>query len=128
MPTLDVRSLLYEPELRLVGGLTITREAEPTFNGAGERVAGSTTPITLDPVVVHNAGGRDLLRLPEADRATEHVRGFSLARVYASDEGFRDYFTYRGRTWLVDHVEDYDPQGGVYIWMAALVEEGVTPS
>lgn len=128
MPTNDVRSLLYEPELRYPGGLTITREGEPTLNGAGERVAGATTSVTLDPVVIHNAGGRDLNRLPEADRTTAHVKGYSLVQVYASDGGFRDYFTYRGRTYLVDHVEDYDDQGGVYIWMAALVEEGVTPS
>jgi hypothetical protein len=127
VPTNDVRQLLYEPELRYPGGLTITRETAPSVNSYGERVAGATSPVVLDPVVIHNASGRDLTRLPEADRTTAHVKGYSLLRVYASDSGFRDYFTYSGRQYLIDHVEDYDVQGGVYIWMAALIEQGATP-
>lgn len=126
MPNLDARPLLYDPRLRISGGVQLTRTGEPTVNNYGETVDGTSTVITLDPVVIHNAGGRDLLQLPEASRVIEHIKGFTEQRVYAGDSGSvkPDEVTWRGRTWVVDHVEDYDVQGGVYIWMAALKEVG----
>lgn len=126
MPTNDVRQLLYEPELRYPGGLTITRETAPDYGPDGEAVAGATSSVLLDPVVLHNAGGRDLRRF-NIDTTEERLMGYSLVRVYAGgDEGYRDVFTYSGRQWLITHVEDYEVQGGVFLWSAALVETGAT--
>jgi len=127
MPNLDVRSLLYEPELRIVGGVVVERRTSPTPNDFGEVRRAIPTSVVLDPVVIHNLSGRDLARLPEADRNTEHIRGYSLARVHVGDDCFEpDVVTYNARRWRVVRVEDYATQGGVYLWSAALIEDGAT--
>lgn len=128
MPTLDVRSLLYEPELRFPGGVVVERQPRtgtPQSDAHGEPILPPKTLLTLDPVVIHNMAGRDLLKLPERDRSTEHIAGYSLVRVYVGVAAFDpDIVRYNGRKWRVDNVQDYDAQGGVFLWAAALMEEG----
>ncbi len=127
-PTLDVRQLLSEPELRFPGGVFVERQPRagtPTFDGFGEAVLPPATTVLIDPVVIHNMAGKDLRRLVEADRATEHIAGYSLQRVYVSSTKFvADVVRYNDRRWRVDNVQDYEKQGGVFIWAAALIEEG----
>lgn len=106
-----------------LGPLELWRAGPPTQNEFGEFVA--TTPVAsdLDPAVGHTVTGRELERLPEADRSRETIRLYTTERLYAGDDGNTpDRVVYDGRTYRVSVSEPYGPHGAVYMAMAVLEE------
>lgn len=125
MANLDVSSLLYCDNLRLKGGVQVERRGVPQPTRLGEVREQIAELVTIDPVVIHNASGRDLVNVPEADRSAEFIAGKSEQRVYVDDSDYTaDVVLYNGRRWRVVQVQDYFEQGGVYLWTAALIERG----
>lgn len=126
MPNLDVRSLLYESELRLAGGVVVERQSRgATSDAYGNAARPPMVLVTFDPVVIHTSNGRDLQRLAEHDRVVEHITGYSEARTHTASVTYEpDVVRYADRRWRVDSVQDYGTQGGVFIWTAALIEDG----
>lgn len=104
-----------------LGPLTLYRKAAPTLNSYGEHVAASETAIQLNPVAAHNLTGRDLLKVPEANRNTEVLQFYTKVRIYVADGSqAADEILYQGRRWTVIGVQDYQLQGGCWIAQAVL--------
>lgn len=63
------------------GSISIERRSGAFFDIDGNPVRGSAVTIAISPAVVHVAGGRDLLRLPEGDRTREVIIVFTKLRL-----------------------------------------------
>lgn len=110
-----------------VGPLTVHRPGLPTETEFGDFLPAVDATVQLNPVAVHTLSGRDLEQLPEADRNTETIQLYTRVRLFVADGGaIADVVEYQGRSFRVTQVQDNDPQGGVYIALAQLVE-AVTP-
>jgi len=109
-----------------IGPLTLYRKTAPTLNSYGEFVAAAETTVQLNPVAVHNLTGRDLLKVPEADRDTETIQFYCKQRIYVADANrAADELLYQGRRWTVIGVQDYELQGAVWIAQAQLEDTQV---
>ena len=117
----DVADLI--DEFRITGGVTIERAAEPTLNSRGEPVAQTPSTTAITDVAVHTVNGRELDRLPEADRRKEAIRVYTKVQVRTAGGGYRpDVILYDSKRYEVRLVDDYSRQGGVWISTAVLQE------
>lgn len=108
-----------------VGPLTLRRSSSPVQNARGVFETPSPVDSQLDPVAVHTVSGRELEQLPEADRHRETIRLYTKERLNVTDDGnASDRVVYDGRTYRVTVAENYERQGGVYMSLAVLEEEG----
>lgn len=115
---LDVAAVLDEFN---VGPLQVTRRSAPTGNEYGEATPASPVTVTLDPVAVYTATGRELLQVPEGDRHRETIAVHCAERLYVADGGqAADVIAYNGRSFRVVRVSDYELQGGVFLALAVL--------
>ena len=114
----DVAEMLDEMDL---GPLELERRLPAAQNERGAYEEQASVIMILSPVVWHTLSGRDLDRVPEADR-TKGVRTFyARARFYVSDDGkAADVIRCEGRRYRVIKVHDYASAGGVWIADAAL--------
>ncbi len=105
-----------------VGPLTLNRAPDPIQNEFGDFDPAMGPPaIALDPVAVHTLDGRDLEQLAEADRHVEAIRVYATVQMFVGDGGqTSDRIEYRGRSWRVTRVEDYELQGAVFMAIATL--------
>jgi hypothetical protein len=119
------------------GPITLTRRAQPTQNARGSFEASAPTIYSLAPVAVHTVAGRDLDRVPEADRTSEIREFYARAGSFPFDPpGFRvadaagaaDVLGWDGRSWRVVTAYDYQPQANAWIAMAALVDLQAVPA
>lgn len=107
-----------------VGPLTVLRASSPTINAYGEAVAATPVEMTVDPIAVYTPSGRELESVPEADRHRETVAiATRVALRTAGDGRVPDRLLYRGRSWRVSNVQDYELQGEVWLSMAVLEDE-----
>lgn len=117
----DVADLI--DDFRVDGGVTIKRYAASTLNSRGEKVKASPSTVALTDVAVHTASGRELQRLPEADRRKESIRVYTKVELFtAGDSQDPDVVLYDSKRYEVKLVDDYERQGGVYISTATLSE------
>lgn len=58
---------------RVPGGITVSRRGGATADADGNPVRGPADEFIVDPAAVQPLTGRDLLRLPDGDRALEHI-------------------------------------------------------
>lgn len=103
--------------------LAVTRGTAGTL-AAGVFTAGATTQLTLT-AMVQPVSGRDLLRLPEGLRTRELVAVFTPTALRTTDEHAgtpADRFTWQGRTYEVQLVEEWSHLGGYRRAVAAKVE------
>jgi len=122
MSLTDTFMLIDDPDMRIPGGLTVSRTSKTTAQDQYGRFAQNpAVDFLVQPIMVHEASGRDLQQLPEADRQVETIKTYTKARLYC-DEGFQDFVNYHGRIWKVTRVEDYSIQGGGYVCLAQLKE------
>lgn len=108
-----------------VGPLTVQRANAPSQNANGGFVPAATSPVTVNPVAVHTAPMRELLRMPEADRNIETIQLYTLVRLYAAERDTgrtADLVEYQGRSYRVIRVDDYSANGGAWMAYAQLVE------
>jgi hypothetical protein len=111
-----------------VGPLTVHRPGLPAQNAYGAFVAAADATLTLDPVAVHTVTGRDLEQLPDADRTRETIQIYTRERLYVADGGeSADRVDYRGRSFRVIQVQDFELQGGAYIALAQLEDPTIAP-
>lgn len=121
MSPLEVAGLVDEFDL---GPITLYRANDPTQNAFGGFDDPAYTTSQLSPVAAHTATGKELERVPEADRHREVIQVYTQERLYVADAGrVPDRLLYRSRLYRVASVEDYEAQGGVYIVTAVLEEE-----
>lgn len=106
-----------------VGPLVLYRAAPPVANAYGGFDASAPATLSLEPVTVHTASGRDLDQLPEADRTRETVQIHTLEALHVADgDQAADRLVYQARVYRVVHVEDYSRMGGVWISLGVLEE------
>ena len=111
-----------------LGPLTIERSGPPAKNAFGGMTPATPTNVVFDPIMWHTVTGRDLLQVPEADRAGEVREFYSVARLYVATDGQApDVILQGGRRWRCIKAHSYDPQGGVYITFAVLEDPQNTP-
>lgn len=126
MALFNVFSLIDDPCMQVPGGIVVTRTGTTGAQDSMGRFADSTPAvINMAPAMVHNAKARDLQQLPEADRSIETIKIYTKLRTRC-DSGLQDSTVYRGRTWKIVAVKDYEIQGGGYISLAQL-QEAVAP-
>jgi len=107
--------------LQIPGGIGLIRAGQSTQNSRGAFVAAASVESNLQPVAAHNASGRDLLQMKEADRNAEAIKVYTKVRLFVSDDGqASDKLRYQGRIWRVTTVKDYLIQGNCYISLATL--------
>ena len=58
---------------RIPGGIEVERRSVTGVDADGDPTSGPLQRFTIDPAVVQPAPPRELLRLPEGDRATETI-------------------------------------------------------
>lgn len=90
-------------EFALPGGLTITRTGEGTMSD-GFYTDGSESILTVNPVSVQPASGKDLELLPEGARTNATVKVYCTTRLRTASTpggGKPDTFLYDGSTWEV---------------------------
>ncbi len=87
----------------------------------GRFTPGSVTTTTISAVVVP-ASGRDLLRLPEGERASATIRVLIESELLATP-GSPDELTFQGVTWVVKHVARWSI-GSFYDCLAQQKMEG----
>lgn len=105
------------------GGVTIKRYAASTLDSRGEQVKASPSTIALTDVAVHTVAGRELDRLPEADRRKEAIRVYTKVELFTAGDGQDpDVILYDSKRYEVKLVDDYERQGAVYISTAVLSE------
>lgn len=123
MSLINTFELLDCPEMHIPGGLSVSRTSKATTQDEfGDYADNATVEILVDPIMAHPVkDGRELLQVPEADRAKDHAKFYTRIRLYC-DSTFQDFIAWRGRSWRINFVEDYDLQGGGYVSMGALVE------
>jgi len=114
----DVAAMLNEMNM---GPLDVERRPVPVRNARGAYEEQAPTIVSMNPIVWHTLTGRDLDRVPEADRTTEVRTFYSRQRFYAADGGQGvDVIRCEGRRYRVVKVHDYKTSGGVWITDAAL--------
>jgi hypothetical protein len=103
------------------GPLTVQRAGPPTLSALGAFQDATPVPVTLNPVGVHTLNGRELEQVPEADRLREHIKIYTKVRLYVADgDKVADRLEWRGRTYRVISVKDYELQAGAYLSIAVL--------
>ena len=119
--SVDVTDLVND--FRVTGGVTIKRYAASTLNARGEQVKATPSTVVLTDVAVHTASGREMQRLPEADRRKEAIRGYTKVELFTTgDSHDPDVVLYDSKRYEVKLVDDYERQGGVYMSTAVLSE------
>jgi len=119
MPLLEVASLVDDFN---IGPITAQRRTAPTQNSYGVFVPAAPVNVILNPCVIHEASGRVLNQLPEADRNTQTIEVYTRGqRLYVADDNRPpDVVLYQGRSYRVSVVDDYLLAGGVYFALAVL--------
>jgi len=114
------------------GPITIERQGQKTQTKYGDWQAGAVTSFVVTPVSAHNATGRDLLQVPEADRNRETVKFIAREGSFpagqergwrVADKGYQaDVAIYRGRRFRFINSRDFELQGRVWIGLGVLEE------
>lgn len=120
-----------------VGPLTVVRRADRVANQYGDSDAAAAKTFEMSPIAAHNVTGRDLDQVPEADRNSEIVQFYARAESWPNDVEKRwavsdggsvaDVVTYRGRSFRIVKVRDFEVQGDVWCAFGALEEVQATP-
>ncbi len=118
---LDLSPLVHSQN---VGPLPLLRREPPTLTPQGDYEPAPEVALVLDPVAVHPLSGRDLEQLPEQVRHKGTIQLYTLARLRIGDGQVADAVEYRSRRYNITHADDYEQQGGVFTYYAALVDEG----
>lgn len=137
MAVLDaVRSLV---DTLNTGPVQIERQGDKVQDQYGGWQPGPITTFTVHPVSAHNATGRDLLQVPEADRNAEIVKLIAREGSFPSgvvggrgwrvaDNGYQsDVAIYRGRRFRMISSRDFELQGAVWIGLAVLEDRQAQP-
>ncbi len=110
------------------GPVVITRALAGAINDYGEVTPGGTSSVTLDPVAIHVATGRDLEVLPEADRTRETIKIYSRVALYTTQGDYTaDIVPYQGRVYRVVTSTNINTNGLVWVSLAQLVDAGGPP-
>lgn len=119
-----------------IGPLTVDRRGSKTLNKYGAWETPPPTTFVIDPVAAHPISGKDLDRVPEADRTKEVVEFYGrVASFPAGVEGFYvagpgrlpDVILYRGRRYRVVQAQDYFLQGDVWLAFGEREDAKETP-
>lgn len=101
---------------KIVGGLTIERHAAGSYVN-GNYTVGAVTTFTADPIVVHIATGKEMLRLPEGVRTRKAVAVYTkqpLQTASAPGGNDADVVLYGSERFEVQTLEDWYDNGGFY--------------
>jgi hypothetical protein len=122
MSLINTFALIDDPDMQIPGGLVVTRTSHSSAQDQyGRFPSNPSADFTVAPIMVHEASGRDLQQLPEADRQVETIKVYTKVRLYC-DTGLQDFIAYRSRLWKITRVEDYSIQGNGYVCLAQLKE------
>lgn len=109
---------------QIPGGVKLERRTS-SIDGDGNPVRGEPRRTQLQPVTVHPARGRDLLRLPEGDRTLETIVVFTREQLHTAREGVNeeaDVLLYNSgggeNRYVVVSAEDWNAQSGHWRCMA----------
>lgn len=112
--------------IRSMGGKPYT--VKRTDSGSYSDETGKWEPGTQEDItvvaIIQPLGGKEIARLPEADRTRERLRCFSDTelRTHTQDSGAKaDFVTYNGKIYQVESVEPWPAY-----WKAILIK--VEPS
>ena len=111
--------LTLEP-FKVPGGLVLTRRTAGSYTN-GVYTGGTTSTVTLNPVVAYRSTPEETERLPEGQRMSENMTVLTRVAVYGpQDNGAPgDTISYRGVTYLVLNVTRWDQHGQYYEAVAA---------
>ena len=123
---LDVDDIIDEFD---VGPLTVERRGTSIQNQfGGYDVSTPPEQIVLSPVAAHNLTGTDLDQVPEADRNSEIVQFYTKVRLFVADGGHvADVVEYLSERYRIVKVQNFDPQGKVFISFGALEDAQAVP-
>lgn len=104
--------------------LEVTRFSAGAYGSDGLFVQGSTSVVTRSVVIVP-ATGKILEQLPEGLRTRQTLQVFSKDELLTGNEpnGIQaDRFTHGGKVFEVQHVDDWNANGGFWRALATKVE------
>lgn len=107
------------------GPLVVSRRAKPVRNAStGVMEPQAATTVQIGPAAVHTVTGRELMALPEADRAKDVRRFYTQQRIYVAGSGVyeADVITYQGNRYRAKIAHDYASNGGAWIVDAVRME------
>lgn len=113
MPLLDLTEVFLDPLLANVSEAQLLRSvATVTATGRGTVTPGTPVPLRAS---VQPAPGKSRRSSPDASRVEQVIEVYTTTQLYAVTQGYAaDVVLFRGQSYLVTDVENYDGWGQGY--------------